>query len=171
MTDSRDAAPAVSGGCQCGAVRYRLAGSIRDAQICHCRMCQKAFGAYFAPLGTVASRDLAWTRGRPALFRSSPGAERGFCAACGTPLTFQYLSEPHEISIALGTLDEPAAVPPARQYGLESRLPWLAMLPGLPGATTEASTPAGLLAGLGTLQHPDHETEVWPPPDREPGEP
>ena len=39
-----------SGGCQCGAVRYALYAEPYDTHICHCRMCQKAFGAYYAPL-------------------------------------------------------------------------------------------------------------------------
>ncbi|MGO7428793.1 GFA family protein, partial [Rhizobium ruizarguesonis] len=39
-----------TGGCQCGAIRFRVSGDIKDSSICHCRMCQKAFGAYYAPL-------------------------------------------------------------------------------------------------------------------------
>jgi hypothetical protein len=34
----------ITGGCQCGAVRYRIEGDLGRASICHCRMCQKAFG-------------------------------------------------------------------------------------------------------------------------------
>ncbi|RVQ04591.1 GFA family protein, partial [Sinorhizobium meliloti] len=29
-----------TGGCQCGAVRYRAEGTLGDPHICHCRMCQ-----------------------------------------------------------------------------------------------------------------------------------
>lgn len=33
----------VSGGCQCGAVRYRFNGEVPGhSRLCHCRMCQKA---------------------------------------------------------------------------------------------------------------------------------
>ena len=141
-----------SGGCQCGAVRYRLFAEPFNAQICHCRMCQRAFGSYFAPLGSVLVADMEWTRGKPSLFRTSTAAERGFCAKCGTPLTFQYLAEPHEASIALGSLDEPARVKPQMQYGTESRLAWLHELHALPGETTEASTPPAFLASIRSLQ-------------------
>jgi hypothetical protein len=58
-----------SGGCQCGAVRFRVVGRLADASICHCRMCQKAFGAYFAPLVSVRGAAFAWTRGEPNLPR------------------------------------------------------------------------------------------------------
>ena len=40
--------PVMTGGCQCGAVRYALMSEPTHASICHCRMCQKAFGNYFA---------------------------------------------------------------------------------------------------------------------------
>ncbi len=145
MTD----APAIEGGCQCGRVRYRITGPIFNRQLCHCRMCQKAFGSYFAPLAGVASADIAWLGERPAIYRSSAAAERGFCRHCGTPLTFQYISEPHEISIALGSLDDPVAFAPEFQYGIESRMPWFDRLAGLPGETTEESTPAELLREIG----------------------
>ena len=39
----------LTGGCQCGAVRYCLHEPPADPHICHCRMCQKAFGSFFAP--------------------------------------------------------------------------------------------------------------------------
>ena len=80
-----DAPEALTGGCQCGAVRFRATGPFK-VSLCHCRMCQKAFGNYFAPL--VTAKAVEWTRGTPALFRSSNMARRGFCSACGTPLFY-----------------------------------------------------------------------------------
>ena len=59
------AAPVHAGGCQCGAVRFRVTGPLDDASICHCRMCQKAFGAYYAPLVSTRGARLEWTRGEP----------------------------------------------------------------------------------------------------------
>ena len=40
----------ITGGCQCGAVRYALHEEPTGAHICHCRMCKKAFGSFFVPL-------------------------------------------------------------------------------------------------------------------------
>ena len=79
---------------------------------------------------------LAWTRGAPAIYRSSQAAERGFCAACGTPLTFHYVGS-NRISVSLGSLDDPSQAPPERAYGLESKLGFFAALDGLPGTRTE----------------------------------
>jgi hypothetical protein len=81
----------MTGGCQCGAVRYALAAMPTAPSICHCRMCQKAFGSYFAPLAGVRLAEIAWTRGALATFRSSDKVERGFCRDCGTPLTYRVL--------------------------------------------------------------------------------
>ncbi len=85
---SLDNRPIYTGGCQCGAVRFRVEGALGDASVCHCRMCQKAFGAFYAPLVSVRGARLDWTRGQPKYFRSSNHVKRGFCADCGTPLTF-----------------------------------------------------------------------------------
>lgn len=160
--------PLHSGGCQCGAVRFALYATPRNPSICHCRMCQKAFGSYFAPLGGVARADFAWTRGTPAIFKSSEAVERGFCRDCGTPLSFRYVAT-DIIDVSLGSLDDPAAVPPVLAYGLESRLAWFDTLAGLPGRTTAESIEPGQVETARSLQHPDHDTPVWPEGQREAG--
>ena len=146
----------LTGGCQCGAVRYRLASQPTDPSICHCRMCQKAFGSYIAPLAGVPVADLAWTRGRPGTFRSSDAVERGFCRDCGTPLTYRVL-ERDRISVSLGSLDEPDRVPPVIQYGIEAKSSLFDRLSELPSKRTSEGW------GEASRQHPDHDTERWPP--------
>lgn len=149
-----------SGGCQCGAVRFRVEGDL-EASICHCRMCQKAFGAYYAPLVSVRGADFAWTRGAPRHFASSNLVRRGFCADCGTPLTYE---APDGMAVAHGAFDEPAAIAPRLQFGLEARLPFVEGLAALPGTRTEEDVEATpFLAALVSCQHPDHDTVRWPP--------
>jgi len=80
----------LTGGCQCGAVRYALYTRPEGTHLCHCRMCQKAVGGPFAALAPVRLKDFAWTRGKPGVFQSSSIALREFCPSCGTPLTFRY---------------------------------------------------------------------------------
>jgi hypothetical protein len=155
MADTRKAHH--SGGCQCGAVRYALYAEPTGASICHCRMCQKAFGNYFAPLAGVPPKDIAWTRGAPSTFRSSELVERGFCRDCGTPLTFRYLDH-DRISVSLGSLDDPALVKPTEQFGIESRIPWVDDILDLPGERTEHAVPPERMKQLASRQHPDRET-------------
>jgi hypothetical protein len=159
MTETR-----ITGGCQCGAVRYALHQRPKKPDICHCRMCQKAFGSFFAALAGVPRDKFEVTRGTIATFMSSDQAERGFCANCGTPLTFRYVAG-NGISVSIGSLDEPEKLPPVRQSGVESRMPWFDTLLALPGdRTTEEDEPA-LAAAIhaSSHQHPDHDTTDWPP--------
>jgi hypothetical protein len=154
----------LTGGCQCGAVRYALHAVPSDPHICHCRMCQKAFGSFFAPLTGVPLTAFSLTRGELSIFKSSDQAERGFCRLCGTPLTFHYVGRPN-IAVSIGSLDRPEAVRPATQYGIEGRLSYFADLATLPGnKTTEDDEPALAVNIRGSNhQHPDHDTAVWQP--------
>jgi hypothetical protein len=150
-----DRAQRITGGCQCGAVRYALGVEPDDVNVCHCRMCQKASGGPFMAFGTVPVARIEWTRGAPSLFRSSSFAERGFCPACGTPLTYQ--SNERTISITLGSLDRPAAVRPTVQLGLEARLAWIGDLADMPAETTYSWMATAARAAFVNRQHPDHD--------------
>ena len=154
--------PVMTGGCQCGAVRYALLAEPKPT-VCHCRMCQKAVGGPFAALAMIQKSDITWTRGQPAAYRSSSAAFRDFCAACGTPLTFRFIDAPH-MEVTIGSLDRPQDAAPVEQFGVESRLPWLDRLASsaLPGRTTaETATPERPVA---SYQHPDHDTPAdWTP--------
>ena len=141
----------LSGGCQCGAVRFRVDGEPQRASICWCRMCQKAFGGPFGALVTVNVADLAWTRGRRSTFRSSDAIRRGFCAACGTPLTYEWSDD--RIDLAVFAFDDPSAVEPAVQLAVESRPAWMQRLAGMP--VRPALGPSGPVV---SRQHPDHDT-------------
>ena len=153
----------VTGGCQCGAVRYAADAPLGNASICHCRMCQKAFGSFYAPLVSVPREAFRLTRGTLATFMSSDAVERGFCRDCGTPLSFRYLDS-DKIDISIGSLDNPGAARPVVQYGVESRLPWIDELDELPGRPTSDENPERLeVIARSNHQHPDHDTEGWPP--------
>ena len=160
---SLDNRPVYTGGCQCGAVRFRVEGALKNVSICHCRMCQKAFGNFYAPLATAPEGGLTWTRGAPKKFRSSSHVLRGFCENCGTPLTFE---APDGIALAIGAFDAAEELAPTIQWGIEAKLPYVDTLSRLPGEPTEADAEASYLADLINYQHPDHDTEARPPEDR-----
>src|SRR5262245_27486927 len=140
-----------SGGCQCGAVRYRIDGLFRKAGICHCRMCQKAFGSWGAALVSINESDVSWTRGRPAEFRSSAIVARGFCKDCGTPLYMKEDGDP-TYEIAIGTLDDPNAIDPmTEQSGIESKVAWFDTMHDLPPQRTSDYRSPEDLQRLATL--------------------
>ena len=150
-------AAGLTGGCQCGAVRYRLSAEPTGANICHCRMCQKASGGPMMAFGGVRLSEFFVSSGAIATFSSSDIAERGFCAQCGTPLTYQGVGS-DRISVTLGSLDEPGAVAPVTQLGVESKVSWLVPSLSLPEIRTDQWLAKKKIAAIDNHQHPDHET-------------
>jgi hypothetical protein len=100
-------------------------------------MCQRAVGGPFAALTALRKADLEWTRGQPAIYASSSIATRGFCAACGTPLTFTYNTGDYT-NVTVGSLDDPERANVVEHFGVESRLSWLKMCDSLPETETGA---------------------------------
>jgi hypothetical protein len=149
----------VTGGCQCGAVRYRATAMLDNAHICHCRMCQKATGNLFAALVAAPDDALSWVKGQPSLFRSSSEAERGFCAACGTPLF--YRGNAGRTNLTIGSLDHPRDFPIKSQCGTEGLVMPLAELSTIAdaGETRSESDPRWIeRIAMSNRQHPDAES-------------
>lgn len=149
--------PVLTGGCQCGAIRFASYTKPGRISVCHCRMCQKAVAGPFASLVEIPQGDFAWTRGMPATFRSSSAAERDFCATCGTPLSYRKLNG-SVIELLTGAFDRPDRVIPTYQTGIESKLAWITHLHNLPGKTTAESSGSAEAAAIVSYQHPDHNT-------------
>ena len=146
-----------AGGCQCGAVRYELSSAPDHASVCHCRMCQKASDGPIMAFARVKKAGLRWTRGQPAAFRSSSLVERQFCAACGTPLTYNFIEGPN-ISVTIGSLDHPEAARPVLQYSIERTLSWFPTIRALPGKRTDEFITPRLAERFVCYQHPDRDT-------------
>lgn len=164
LEDMQRVETTVSGGCQCGRVRYRATAMLNNAHLCHCRMCQKAVGNIFAALVAAPKDAFTWTRGAPGVFLSSDHVERGFCAACGTPLFYNDLSA-SRINLTIGSLDRPQDFPPLGHTGIESRMAWFAALATAPDSgETAAGDHAGWAEAIASSnrQHPDRDTDAWP---------
>lgn len=143
----------LTGGCQCGAVRF-VAERLGRASICHCRMCQKAFGGFFGPL--VSAHGLTFTRGALKTFASSNKVTRGFCGHCGTPLTYDYGGP---IEVAIGAFDDPPVAAPTVQLNPADKMPFFETLCSLPLKSNEQNV--DFYAGIVSHQHPDHDTTQW----------
>ena len=141
----------VSGGCQCGAVRYHSTQILDNSHLCHCRMCQKASGSIFAGLVAAPDETLVWTRGKPAIWRSSDNVERGFCVNNG------------RTNLMIGSLDNPNAFPPGANTGTEGAVTWFQTITSIEdGGATETDREAWASAIKATNhQHPDHDTPEW----------
>ncbi len=49
----------LTGGCLCGAIRYRYQGTLGAAFNCHCSICRRSAGAPFLAWQTLDSADLS----------------------------------------------------------------------------------------------------------------
>lgn len=114
----------IEGGCQCGRIRYSVRVHDDGAYLCHCRMCQRATGGMSVAFKNVRKAEVLWSR-EPERYASSPIAARGFCAECGTPLTFEFPDSEH-MDLTLGSFDTPGIFRPTHHFGVESWHPrWL----------------------------------------------
>ena len=114
------------GGCLCGAVRFAVAGSLREILVCHCVECRRWTGRAW-PATAVRLEELAVTGASDVRWLPSPesdvSAERGFCARCGTALFWRAPGSKH-VSISAGTLDDPSRLPVAAHIWTEQSLEW-----------------------------------------------
>ena len=130
------------GGCLCGRLRYEVTGDATNLCFCHCSSCRRAAGAPMVPWGTFARDRFVITRGRLAEYRSSPKVTRGFCASCGTSLTYCHDKRANEIDLALATLDDPGVLVPEAHIWVQDKLPWVIIGDGRPQFDTVRSDDA-----------------------------
>lgn len=135
-------ADVAEGGCLCGTVRYRIAGTPLVTSRCHCRSCRLASGAAAVAWIVLRRADVAFTAGQPLRRRSSPPVVRSFCAICGTALAYEHDDDPGAIELTAATLDDPARFAPAREIWLEHRLPWTPLDPALAHHAKDSDAPA-----------------------------
>ncbi len=109
----------MTGGCQCGRVRYSAEVESDEAYLCHCRMCQRATGGVSIAFVNVPMASVEWQSG-PDWYQSSPIAHRPFCSTCGTPLGFAFLENGENIDLTVGSFDDPSRFRPAHHYAVES---------------------------------------------------
>lgn len=120
------------GGCQCGAVRYRVSGEPLLAALCHCTMCRRAHAAPAVAWAMYREDQLEYIAGKPAQYASSEQARRAFCARCGTQLGFAADYLPGLVDIPIGSLDDPNAIAPTFHYWDSKRLGWVEFADALP---------------------------------------
>jgi hypothetical protein len=109
----------LSGGCFCGAIRYRCPPPAHSPAYCHCESCRRAVGAHAVAWFTVGVETLEFESATPAEFNSSAGVRRGHCASCGTTLTYWNAAQPATIDVTVASLDTPARVEPRKHIWME----------------------------------------------------
>lgn len=106
MPDAR----ANKGRCLCGAVRYAVSGPLRPVIDCHCERCRRFTGHYLAATSAAATGVTVVDPDERLSWFTVPGAEYGFCVACGSSLFWRAESSPDVLSICAGTLEPPTGL-------------------------------------------------------------
>ena len=119
------------GGCLCGAIRYRVHGEALATTSCHCRSCRLAAGAPSLAWAIFRNEQVEFMRGVPKEFRSSAPALRGFCAHCGTTLTYRTEKRPDHLDVTTATFDDPTPFAPRCEIWTAEKLTWEPLNPGL----------------------------------------
>lgn len=125
----------ITGGCQCGELRYQFSADPLFAGNCHCRECQKATGGAYTPALAVPVNAVKITGAvkyyeRPA--DSGNTFSRGFCPTCGGRVFGRSSGYPQFILITAGSLDDPSRFKPTMDFFTTSAQPWDSMDPALP---------------------------------------
>jgi hypothetical protein len=149
----------LSGGCSCGAVRYRLTSEPIFVHCCHCLNCQQQTGSAFV-INILIETDRVELLGEEPEAVSVPrsgGKKQKIwrCPACQIALYSQYTS-PRVRFVRAGTLDDPSAVTPDVHIFTRSKLPWVALPEDVPAFDvyydTQKLWPAASLMRLDALR-------------------
>ena len=120
-----------TGGCQCGAIRFRLTGMPRMLYACHCSDCQKQSSSAFGMSLIVAREDIEFTAGLERVRTWDTYGDDGvlkrcaFCADCGTRIYHAGDSDDEPFSIKAGSLDDTGWLRPVAHIWLQSAQPWI----------------------------------------------
>lgn len=128
------------GGCPCGAVRYQMQSRPMFVHCCHCKDCQRQTGSAFVLNALIETSRVTILSGEPqpsAMPTDSGRPHNVFrCPTCGTAVWSEYGGVDKLRFVRVGTLDDPAGMPPDIHIYTRSKLPWIALPDGIPA--TEA---------------------------------
>ncbi|QFT77372.1 GFA family protein [Erythrobacter sp. THAF29] len=119
MTEGTD--QPLKGHCLCGAVQITVTAFHKEIDICHCRMCQRWGGAFYAGLESDAFEIEG--EDRISVYKSSDWAERAFCSKCGSNLWYKFLPTGNRTFLA-GLFDVPEGMPIKHQIFVDEKPDW-----------------------------------------------
>lgn len=100
---------------------------------CHCTLCQRAHGAGVVTWVGFAATQISFLQSEHLRwYASSPGAERGFCAGCGSPMLFRSERWPDEIHVARALIQGELDREPQVHVFVNTEAPWLHLADNLP---------------------------------------
>lgn len=125
----------LEGGCDCGAVRYRMESAPLVVHSCHCRWCQRETGTAFALNAMIEADRVTVLKEEPDLVRTPSASGKGQliarCPNCRIAVWSHYAGNgPFLRFVRVGTLDNPDALPPDVHIFTASKQPWVVLPDG-----------------------------------------
>jgi hypothetical protein len=122
----------LSGKCECGTVRFRVADEFLYAANCHCSRCRAATGSAFKPFAGIEREKLELTDGEDALLVVGEETLNDMrCGACGS-LLFSVVRDGAYVHVALGSLGDAPSIRPTHHIFVGSKAPWFEITDDLP---------------------------------------
>ena len=118
----------LTGGCQCGQLRYQVTQKPKTLYCCHCTECQSQASSAFGMSLRVAA-DAVEIQGRHASYlrdADNPLAVEGvFCPDCGTRVIHRGRGADSGSSVKAGTLDDKTWLEPVGHIWASSAQKWV----------------------------------------------
>jgi hypothetical protein len=121
----------LTGGCHCGQLRYTVTGAPLNVMVCHCDSCKKVTGQPFFARAVLPASAVT-VAGEVTHYPSSSEITRRFCPICGATVFAQRRTMLDRLSVTLGSLDDPDALPPTAHMFAGRMVAWLKLDDGLP---------------------------------------
>jgi hypothetical protein len=118
--------PPLTGGCNCGAVRYEVYGPLRSAAYCHCTRCQRRTGTAASASARAAPGAFRVVAGEDRLRSWAPreGWEKWFCGDSGSAIFSRDPDDHDLVGIRMGTFDSDPGIRPAHHQFVAYAAPW-----------------------------------------------
>jgi hypothetical protein len=126
----------IEGGCNCGAIRYRIEGEPMGVAACHCTRCRRQSGGTNS-VNLIVSPAAMTITGTPKVFEDKDTGSgmpvlREFCGDCGSPIRSVLGSSPDIVAVKAGTLDDPDPYAPGVHVYTRSKIAWVEVPAGVP---------------------------------------
>jgi hypothetical protein len=116
----------LTGGCNCGAIRFEVTAPLVNAGYCHCTRCQRRTGTAASLSGGTAPHAFHLLSGEDRLARFSPpdGSDKVFCADCGSAMFSQSREQPEVVGVRFGVFDQDPGIRPQYHQFVAYAAPW-----------------------------------------------
>ena len=130
MTQIRFPSFPLTGGCQCGAVRFTVNAAPVVFYLCHCTTCQSQSASAFGESVKVRTKDVTFT-GELVAFSGSADSGKPktceFCPRCGVRIAHGRRPGAETFNLKGGTFDDHSWLVPAGHIWTSSKQPFVAI--------------------------------------------